>query len=118
MDSRCVMADVDTALESDRLDDAPHPRETMRLVGHRAAEQTLLDAYRSGRMHHAWILAGEQGIGKATLAYRLARFILANPDPSAPAVANAWTSRSTPTFRPHTAWRIAPTRICSCSGAG
>lgn len=73
--------------ESDRLEDAPHPRETLRLVGHADAERALLDSYRSGRMHHAWILGGEEGIGKATLAYRFARFILANPDPKSTAVA-------------------------------
>jgi DNA polymerase-3 subunit delta' len=56
------------------------------MVGHQVAEATLLDAYRSGRMHHAWMLTGPAGIGRATLAYRLARFVLANPDPAAPAV--------------------------------
>ena len=52
------------------------------LVGQVEAEQALLQAYKSGRMHHAWLLCGPQGIGKATLAYRFARFILANPLPS------------------------------------
>lgn len=75
--------------EADRLDGTPHPRETLRLVGHAAEERQLLDAYRSGRMHHAWIIGGAEGIGRATLAYRLARFILANPDPAADAVQNA-----------------------------
>ncbi len=46
------------------------------------AETALLDAYRGGRMHHAWLLGGPKGIGKATLAYRFARFALAHPDPS------------------------------------
>lgn len=82
------MSDSD-AIEPDRLDGAPHPRETTRLVGHREAEQVLLRAYRSGRMHHAWIIGGEEGIGKATLAYRFARFILANSDPGSPAVQTA-----------------------------
>lgn len=66
-----------------------HPRETQLLFGHADAERTLLDAYRSGQMSHAWIVGGPRGIGKATLAYRLARFVLANPDPSAPAVRQA-----------------------------
>ncbi len=57
------------------------PRETADLIGHQAAERTLLDAWTSGRLPHAWILAGPRGIGKATLAYRFARFILAaGPD--------------------------------------
>lgn len=59
----------------------PHPRETTALFGHRAAEQTLLDAYRSGRIPHAWLIGGAQGIGKATLAHRMARFVLAHRDP-------------------------------------
>jgi DNA polymerase-3 subunit delta' len=73
----------------DALDGVPLPRQTSILVGHRHAEQALLDAYRSGRMHHGWILAGERGIGKATLAFRLARFVFAHPDPTAPEVQKA-----------------------------
>ena len=59
----------------------PHPRETTALFGHHDAEQTLLEAYRSGRIPHAWLIGGAQGIGKATLAYRMARFVLAHRDP-------------------------------------
>ena len=47
------------------------------LRGHDAAEATLLRAFRSGRLPHAWLIAGPRGIGKATLAYRCARFVLA-----------------------------------------
>ena len=61
----------------------PHPRETTALFGHREAELALLDAYRSGRIPHAWLIGGAQGIGKATLAYRMARFVLAHRDPLA-----------------------------------
>ena len=62
---------------------------TPELFGHAEAEQTLLDAYRSGRIPHAWLIGGESGIGKATLAYRMARFVLAHPDPAALAVQKA-----------------------------
>lgn len=75
--------------DADAIDGVPHPRETLRLIGHAAAERALLEAYRGGRMHHAWLLAGPRGIGKATLAYRLARFVLAHPDAAHPAVAAA-----------------------------
>jgi DNA polymerase-3 subunit delta' len=68
---------------------APHPRETLHWFGHAEAERTLLDAYRGGRMPHAWLIGGPSGIGKATLAYRMARFVLANPDPNAPGVRSA-----------------------------
>jgi DNA polymerase-3 subunit delta' len=69
--------------------DAKLPRETGVLFGHAEAERTLLDAYKSGRIPHAWLIGGPPGTGKATLAYRLARFVLAHPDPQAPAVQNA-----------------------------
>src|SRR5215203_3848925 len=62
---------------------------TTELFGHAEAEQTLLDAYRGGRIPHAWLIGGETGIGKATLAYRMARFVLAYPDPAMPAVQKA-----------------------------
>jgi DNA polymerase-3 subunit delta' len=65
------------------------PRETTALYGHHDAEATLLTAYRSGRIPHAWLIGGSKGIGKATLAYRAARFILANPDPTHDTVQNA-----------------------------
>jgi len=67
----------------------PHARETSHWFGHEEAERTLLEAYRGGRMPHAWLIGGSPGIGKATLAYRMARFVLAYPDPNAPAVLSA-----------------------------
>lgn len=66
--------------------EAPHPRTTSVLFGHGNAEAALLAAYRSRRVPHAFLIVGPKGIGKATLAYRLARFVLANPDPAAPEV--------------------------------
>ncbi|AXK79942.1 DNA polymerase III subunit delta' [Pseudolabrys taiwanensis] len=70
-------------------DDLPHPRATNVLFGHADAERALLDAYKSGRVPHAWLIGGPPGIGKATLAYRFARFVLAHPDPQAAEVQNA-----------------------------
>jgi len=72
---------------------ARQPRETTALFGHREAETALLDAFRSGRIPHAWLIGGAQGIGKATLAYRMARFVLAHRNPQAPAVQQADTLR-------------------------
>ncbi len=63
--------------------DAPHPRATALLFGHGGAEAAFLAAYRSGRVPHALLIIGAKGIGKATLAYRVARFVLAHPDPFA-----------------------------------
>jgi len=67
----------------------PHPRETSGLFGHREAELALLSAYRSGRIPHAWLIGGPLGIGKATLAYRMARYVLAHGQPLAPVVQRA-----------------------------
>ncbi|WP_322864917.1 DNA polymerase III subunit delta' [Aquicoccus sp. G2-2] len=66
--------------EPDRIEGAPHPRETARLFGQDAAEAAFLEAYNGGRLHHAWLLAGPRGVGKATLAWRIARFLLATPE--------------------------------------
>lgn len=55
----------------------PAPRDTAVLFGHEAAERHLLEACRSGRLHHAWLIAGPRGVGKATLAFRFARWLLA-----------------------------------------
>ncbi|HEX9558237.1 MAG TPA: DNA polymerase III subunit delta' [Reyranella sp.] len=57
--------------------DWPPPWRRDRLLGHETAEKTMLAAHQSGRLHHAWLLAGPRGIGKATLAWRFARFLLA-----------------------------------------
>ena len=66
--------------EPDRVEGAPHPRETLELIGHAGAEAALLEAYTSGRLHHGWLITGPRGVGKATLAWRMARFLLAQPE--------------------------------------
>jgi DNA polymerase III subunit delta' len=78
------------------------PRETTALFGHGEAEAALLDAYRSGRIPHAWLIGGAAGIGKATLAYRVARFVLAHRNPLASDVQRAetlWVDPSDPVAR-------------------
>ncbi|QGX98903.1 DNA polymerase III subunit delta' [Roseovarius faecimaris] len=70
----------DTAPEPDRVEGAPHPRETLQLYGQDAAQAAFLDAYNTGRLHHGWLLTGPRGVGKATLAWRIARFLLATPE--------------------------------------
>ena len=65
----------------DCIEGAPHPRETPRLIGQDAAQATFLEAFNTGRLHHAWLLTGPRGVGKATLAWSCARFLLATPDP-------------------------------------
>ena len=65
--------------EPDRREGAPHPRETAQLFGQEGAEAQFLAAEASGRRHHAWLISGPEGIGKATLAWRIARYLLAAP---------------------------------------
>ncbi|MEL6236729.1 MAG: DNA polymerase III subunit delta' [Pseudomonadota bacterium] len=64
--------------EPDRVPGAPHPRETVELFGQAAAEAAFLAAKTAGRLHHAWLLTGPRGIGKATLAWRIARHLIAD----------------------------------------
>jgi len=77
--ARAVTADIDELPEADRVESFPHPRHTKRLFGHEGAERALAEQLSEGRMHHAWLVSGRQGIGKATLAYRFARAALADP---------------------------------------
>jgi len=56
---------------------APAPRANPRLLGHESAEAQVIEAIRTNRLHHAWLITGPRGIGKATLAYRFARALLA-----------------------------------------
>ncbi len=62
----------------------PEPRANPDLLGHETAEQIWSQARASGRLHHAWLITGTQGIGKATLAYRLARGLLAGREVADP----------------------------------
>lgn len=75
--------DAQEVLRFDAIEGWPAPDERADWLGSPVVERTLLDAYRGGRMHHAWLIGGPKGIGKATLAYRFARFLLAHPDPAA-----------------------------------
>ena len=56
-----------------------HPREVFDLVGHEASEQAFEATRQRGRLHHAWLLTGPEGVGKATFAYRAARRLLGAP---------------------------------------
>lgn len=78
--SRAPREDAPALPEPDRIEGAPHPRETPIVFGHAQAEDAILTAFNSGRMHHAWLISGPQGVGKATLAWRIARFLIATPD--------------------------------------
>lgn len=75
-----LVADADVLPEADRLDEFPHPRETPALYGQEGPQSVFAEALAGERMHHAWLLSGPAGIGKATLAYQVARAALAQPE--------------------------------------
>ncbi|MBB5572557.1 MULTISPECIES: DNA polymerase III subunit delta' [Rhizobium] len=64
------------------LDGAIAPQDNTRLFGHEEAEAFLAQSYRSGKGHHAVLIEGSEGIGKATLAFRFANHVLSYPDPA------------------------------------
>lgn len=66
----------DSVPEPDRIDGAPHPRETAVLYGQDKAQADFLDAFGAGRMHSGWLITGPRGVGKATLAWKIATFLL------------------------------------------
>ncbi len=107
-----AVQEIEALPEADRLEGFPHPRETRALLGHQSAEQMLAEAFAGGRMHHAWLLAGRAGIGKATLAYRLARHVLARPDERD----QSGKSLEVPTAAPpqRGRWRRFRIRACWC----
>ncbi len=72
------------------------PRANPDLVGHAGAETALLAAWNAGRMPHAWLIAGPRGIGKATLAFRFARFALAQGAATAEAASGLFGGTAAP----------------------
>ncbi len=73
-------SDTPNVPELDRFGEAPHPRNTFVLFGHHDAEAFLLRSYRNAQLPQSLIIGGQEGIGKATLAWRFSRFLLAHPD--------------------------------------
>ena len=70
-----MIKNVET-IESDSLVGVGHPRTTEKLFGHFDEYQTFAENFRTGNIHHAWLIIGPQGIGKATLAWKLVNLIL------------------------------------------
>lgn len=86
-----MKTDIQDIPEPDRVPGAPHPRHAPRVIGQDAAAASFLQAAQGDRLHHAWLLTGPRGVGKATLAWAIARWLLAGTnradlavDPDAP----------------------------------
>ena len=77
MNPRRSAKEIEPHPEADRLGEFPHPRSQTQFFGHENAVAEIVRAVRSGRMHHALLLSGPKGVGKATLGWRLARALLA-----------------------------------------
>ena len=66
-------------ISSDQIEGYPHPKVTETLFGHQFAELEFMNCFKSGKLHHGWLITGPKGIGKATFAWRLAKFLLTQP---------------------------------------
>jgi DNA polymerase-3 subunit delta' len=76
------MSQADAIQEVPDIDGDFPPRLTRTLIGHDRAMREFLDAAKGGRMPHAWLLCGPQGVGKASFAYLAARALLSHAQPA------------------------------------
>ncbi|MDP1670088.1 DNA polymerase III subunit delta' [Phaeovulum sp.] len=95
-----MSADAPDLPEPDCAPGAAHPRETLRLYGQGRADGDFLGAFATGRLHHGWLITGPRGVGKATLAWRIARFLLSQADPGGLFAAPPPASLDTPPDHP------------------
>jgi len=96
------MSDADTPPEPDRAEGAPHPRNAPALIGQDTAGAAFLAAQDTGRLHHAWLITGPPGVGKATLAWRIARWLLADaPTDAGPGLFGAADTTADLSTDPH-----------------
>ncbi|KAB2773161.1 DNA polymerase III subunit delta' [Ochrobactrum sp. WV_118_8] len=77
-----MIEELDVPKAHDSIEGVPEPSASDYVAGHREISDFLAQAYREGRMHHALLFEGAQGIGKATLAFHLAGHMLAHGDNS------------------------------------
>ena len=62
-------------LEADRIPNLPHPRNNKKIYGHNSAKNSFLKSLQSEKLHHAWLIHGLNGVGKATLAWKIAKLL-------------------------------------------
>lgn len=85
--------------QHDSLDGVPEPSETVRVFGHDAQATQFAAAHRAGKLPHALIFAGPRGIGKASMAFQLAHYLLANPSSGNAPAGFAPRDPSSPLYR-------------------
>jgi len=71
-----MSSDDDNLPTADMIEGAKHPSEALKVIGHQDAEDVFTNALNEGRLHHAWMITGPKGIGKATFSWRLAKYLL------------------------------------------
>ncbi|MGJ3260807.1 MAG: DNA polymerase III subunit delta' [Rhodospirillales bacterium] len=98
-------AEVAEVLDDENLD----PRHTADLIGHEDAEKTLLSAASGGRLPHAWLFTGPKGIGKATLAFRFARYLFTHAPGAASAAGGLFADDDIPAAVPESLY-VDPAR--------
>ncbi len=70
------MSDEPNNFFSDKIAGAPHPMLANEIIGHSSQKLSFLSSFASNRLHQCWLLAGDMGIGKASFAWLIAKFLL------------------------------------------
>ena len=77
------MSDEPNNFFSDKIAGAPHPMLANEIFGHSSQKLSFLSSFASNRLHQCWLLAGDMGIGKASFAWLIAKFLLTTQSPPA-----------------------------------
>ena len=75
------------------------PKDNAFLLGHEEAEKMLLTAWQKNSLHQAWLISGLKGIGKATFAYKVARFLLSADENRRDSYTSLDVAADSPVFR-------------------
>ena len=62
-------------LEADKLLNVPHPRTNKKIFGHESSKNIFIKSLKKNKLHHAWLIHGPKGVGKATLAWKIAKLL-------------------------------------------
>lgn len=76
--ARASASNIEEIPDSGKRPGANHPRKTKVLVGHDFAEAQIVQAITRNQLPSAWLIQGDRGIGKATFAYKAAKYLLAD----------------------------------------